>query len=71
MTTLPGDHDFPRHGHIKKRVADFDLMHAPTNPALNVLCYFPDLGQIGSVGRNIALGLLIRSGASKREEWRH
>ena len=70
-TWLPADHDFPRHGHIKKRVSDFDLVHFPTDPALNVLCYLPDLGQIGRVRRNIAFALLLRSGASKRQEWRH
>jgi hypothetical protein len=44
MTSLPGGHDFPRHGHIKKRVADSDLMHVPTDPAFNVLCHLPDFG---------------------------
>lgn len=69
MTTLPGDHDFPRHGHIKKRFADFYFMHCAADPALNVLCRLPDFGQIGGVGRNIALALLVRSGASKHEGW--
>jgi hypothetical protein len=37
-------------------------MHFPADPALNVLCHLPDFGQIGGVGRNIALALPIRSG---------
>jgi hypothetical protein len=63
VTSLPGDHDFPRHDHIKKRVADFDFMHFAADPALNVLCHLPDFGQIDGVGRNITLALLVGSGA--------